>query len=312
MADEASKSMITFSRVIQVSKRSNLLQIHESIFLHMVKYFKVKAEKAIEIYYKIKSKFYKLCLLKKQNLDKNAFSECPYCQSFQCGEYCELPQIDKISFIDYLKLDKSRRDEQCNSVDLILLWNRYPNGKSQENFESQVSLTDDGTKVNLKLEDCLTNYFGKPNTNSSRNCSYCVSSLQPLMERSLVAFLPNILIIHFNRFEQDANNGFKVKEKALVNFPLDQLNMKSFINSSSKENTLLDDSNTIYELISVVNYEEVKNNAGENDLFYWTYSRNWMKNNEWFSYKDEVVEPVKDLQTIVSRNAFIFFYQCKS
>jgi ubiquitin carboxyl-terminal hydrolase 20/33 len=85
-----------------------------------------------------------------------------------------------------------------------------------------------------------------------------------------------------------------------VSFPLDDLDMKSFIHSTKKSKR----SNRIaeYELCSIICHY-----GSSNGGHYIAYARNYL-NEEWYEYDDSYCKRV-DLLTVQNTQAYVLFYR---
>jgi ubiquitin carboxyl-terminal hydrolase 8 len=101
---------------------------------------------------------------------------------------------------------------------------------------------------------------------------------------------PTILVIDFKRF----NNTFQ-KNKILVTFSIDDLDLSSYVIGYKKESYK-------YELYGVCNHI-----GGVMGGHYTAYVKN--ANKKWYYFNDEIVSEVGIKDTIISPKAYVLFYR---
>ena len=101
---------------------------------------------------------------------------------------------------------------------------------------------------------------------------------------------PKILVIDIKRF-----NSNNVKNKKLITFPLNKLNL-------SKYSMGYHNDKCVYDLYGVCNHS-----GGVLGGHYTSYIKN--ANNKWYHFNDTVVNEVLNLNVIVHPNAYCFFYR---
>ena len=104
---------------------------------------------------------------------------------------------------------------------------------------------------------------------------------------------PNILVIDLKRF----NNRFQ-KNQILITFPLDELDLSSYVIGYKKENYK-------YELYGVCNHS-----GGVMGGHYTAYVKN--ANGKWYHFNDTSVSEVGLLESIISPKAYVLFYRKKT
>ena len=104
--------------------------------------------------------------------------------------------------------------------------------------------------------------------------------------------MPNILAIDLKRF----NNNFQ-KNQILVNFPLNDLDLSSYVIGYKKENYK-------YELYGVCNHS-----GSVMGGHYTSYVKN--ADGIWYHFNDTSVSKVEINETIISSKAYVLFYRKK-
>lgn len=105
--------------------------------------------------------------------------------------------------------------------------------------------------------------------------------------------LPNVLVIDFKRF----NNKFQ-KNQILVNFPLDNLDLSSYVIGYKKEIYK-------YELYGVCNHS-----GSTFGGHYTSYVKN--SNGKWYHFNDTSVSEIEVNESIVTSKAYVLFYRKKT
>ena len=104
---------------------------------------------------------------------------------------------------------------------------------------------------------------------------------------------PSILVIDLKRF-----NAKRMKLQNLVNFPLDNLDLSSYVIGYKKKSY-------IYELYGVCNHSG--NTSGGH---YTSYVKN--ANGKWYHFNDTSVAEVALIESIISTKAYVLFYRKKT
>lgn len=146
------------------------------------------------------------------------------------------------------------------------------------------------------LNKCLDYYFNTTIIDDWK-CDKC-NNLGCSRQLNLWS-LPNYLIIHLKRFDENGN-----KIKSYIDFPIDDLDLTHYICNKKK-----DPNNYIYTLYAV-NYHEGNMKNGH----YWTSVKNI--NSEWYTFNNgNVTKQHMDSDNIktqiVTPNAYILFYYKK-
>ena len=111
------------------------------------------------------------------------------------------------------------------------------------------------------------------------------------IEKSLLVWrFPNILIIHFKRFD---NNGNKINNN--VDFPINNLDLRKYCCGYDKKNSL-------FSLYGVCNHIGTINSG-----HYYSYCKH---NGDWYNYDDDNISKISE-SNIVSKNAYCLFYKKK-
>ena len=114
---------------------------------------------------------------------------------------------------------------------------------------------------------------------------------EEINKRMLFWNLPNILIIDLKRFN---NNNRKIN--TLVNYPIDNLDLKKYILGYDKDSH-------IYDLYGVCNHSGMTLGG-----HYFAYVKN--ANNKWYCFNDTVVKEV-NISDVVTNKAYCLFYRKK-
>lgn len=104
---------------------------------------------------------------------------------------------------------------------------------------------------------------------------------------------PEILVIDIKRF-----NNRNVKNKCLVTFPLNELNLSKYVIGYNSESY-------VYELYGVCNHS-----GNVNGGHYTCHIKN--SNGKWYHFNDATVSEVKTETAIISSKAYCFFYRKKT
>jgi ubiquitin carboxyl-terminal hydrolase 8 len=143
------------------------------------------------------------------------------------------------------------------------------------------------------LLDCFDNYV-KGEILEGENAWYNDETKEKINIRKKIQFwsFPNILVIDLKRF-----NSRNQKNKILVTFPLDDLDLKQYVIGYKKESY-------VYELYGVCNHS-----GGVLGGHYTAYVKN--ANGKWYHFNDTVVTEVGLIDSIVSVKAYVLFYRKK-
>jgi len=144
----------------------------------------------------------------------------------------------------------------------------------------------------ISLQDCLVKFFTKNEQVDSWKCEKCHSS--GCDKSQSFWSLPNYLIIHLKRFN---NDGQKVTTP--IDFPIEDLNLTQFVSNDKR-----DPNNYIYSLYAV-NYHSGDTHSGH----YWSSCRNLDSN--WYLFNDGHVSKFHNLNDLVTPDAYILFYYRK-
>jgi len=165
--------------------------------------------------------------------------------------------------------------------------------------------------VPLSLHDCLIHFCrGQETKVQAFTCTSCNSS-RATKTRSSFKYLPEILVIHINRIQQ--NQTFKSKIATVVEFPLDSLDMTPYFDDSGvravRKHTQGADERgepgILYDLVALI-----KHSGGVNDSQYITYARTSNKDC-WIVFNNEKVFTVTAAD-VMREQAFMLFYQRKN
>ena len=180
--------------------------------------------------------------------------------------------------------------------DLISLWFRstlLSRVQCQTCDSSSTNLGDHSTSIEIeivgdKLQECLANFFGYEELDSSWICGNCnkecsASKYFLLQERP-------ILIIALKRFSDTYE-----KNTRNVRFPLENLRIPNMVNENYEASD-----GTIYKLFAVINHLGMSSDSGHYTLFMNVHD-NWLK------FDDENVVQIRK-ERVNSSNAYILVY----
>lgn len=148
----------------------------------------------------------------------------------------------------------------------------------------------------VNIQDCL-DYFVQPETLDANNLWYCSKCKEhkPAQKTMMLYRPPKILIIHLKRFRKVEHSLYFRKNKMLIHFPLEDLDLKPFIFDHPKQAT--------YDLFAVSNHI-----GSLGDGHYTAFCKNQGK--DWNLFDDESVKPISPKQ-VVTEMAYILFYRRK-
>ena len=109
--------------------------------------------------------------------------------------------------------------------------------------------------------------------------------------------LPNILIIHLKRFKKKygQHSHYIRKNNSIINFPIKKLNLSQYcINKKSK---------STYNLFAVSNHF-----GGVDGGHYTAMCRNYLKK-KWYCFDDDNVSKISKPNEVISRAAYVLFYE---
>ena len=160
-------------------------------------------------------------------------------------------------------------------------------------FMLDLAIDFDTHKRNLSLYDCFDNYYN-PEKLEGENAWYNeeTKKKEDVLKGFIFWSFPQILVLSFKRF-----NNLNRKNQRLVDFPLDNLDLRKYVKGYNKESY-------IYDLYGVCNHS-----GGSQGGHYTSYVKN--ANNEWYLFNDTNISKVSHLK-IVSAQAYCFFYRKKN
>jgi ubiquitin carboxyl-terminal hydrolase 4/11/15 len=138
-------------------------------------------------------------------------------------------------------------------------------------------------------------------------CSFCKEHVRAMKTIELWR-VPNILIVHFKRFEYF--HAFRrEKIETLVHFPLESLDMNKFCGPFKANDSFVDNKiPALYDLFGVINH------VGRMGFgHYYATCRHFTDTHiekDWFSFDDSSVEFIETPETnIISSSAYVLFYR---
>lgn len=146
----------------------------------------------------------------------------------------------------------------------------------------------------ITLQDCLAAFFSADELKGDNmySCDKC-KKLRNGMKYSKVMRLPEILCIHLKRFRHEF---YSSKISTYVSFPLEGLNMKSYLHKDCQDEV------TSYDLMSVICHHGTAGGG-----HYTAYCLNYI-NDQWYEFDDQYVTEV-DFQQVMSSSAYVLFYR---
>lgn len=141
------------------------------------------------------------------------------------------------------------------------------------------------------LIDCFNHYVQGESIQNYKDEE--TNEIVEIKKRILFWSFPNILAIDLKRF-----NGRFQKNQIHVSFPLDDLDLSSYVIGYKKENYK-------YELYGVCNHS-----GGVMGGHYTAYVKN--ANGKWYHYNDTNVSEVGLIESIISPKAYVLFYRKKN
>ena len=141
------------------------------------------------------------------------------------------------------------------------------------------------------LIDCFNHYVEGETIQNYKDEE--TNEIGEIKKRIIFWSFPNILAIDLKRF----NSRFQ-KNQIYVSFPLDELDLSSYVIGYKKENYK-------YELYGVCNHS-----GGVMGGHYTAYVKN--ANGKWYHYNDTNVSEVGLIESIISPKAYVLFYRKKN
>ncbi|KAF2875376.1 hypothetical protein BDV95DRAFT_565032 [Massariosphaeria phaeospora] len=153
-------------------------------------------------------------------------------------------------------------------------------------------------KNGITLEECFAE-TSKSEVLSEDNAWYCgrCKELRRATKTLEIWTAPDILVIHLKRFS--ANRGMRDKIEALIDFPIEGLDLSGKVG-------LPEGKNLLYDLFAVDNHY-----GGLGGGHYTAYAQNFF-DKQWYDYNDSSVHKLKDPNAVVTRNAYLLFYRRRS
>ena len=160
-------------------------------------------------------------------------------------------------------------------------------------FEPFSTLNLPISRSDCLIEDCFKDYLSIDYIDNYQ-CSKCNDS--KCSKQAQFWSLPNYLIVHLKRFD---NNNNKIQSH--VEFPIDNLDLTPFISKDKR-----DKNNYIYSLYAVTYHSGDTSNG-----HYWASCKNLDGN--WYNFNDGNITKYSKISknTIVNNNAYILFYHRK-
>lgn len=156
----------------------------------------------------------------------------------------------------------------------------------------------------IMLTDCLNMFFNSElleneNRYKCENCHKLCNGIKCMR----IHRLPEILIIHMNRYENINSNLRKISSN--LSFPLVDFSMRPYMSGTSIE-IGLEEEDYLYDLVAIICHSGSQVSNGH----YICYALN-EENDEWYEFDDYRVRQVNksELLSYTTSNAYILFYQ---
>jgi len=144
------------------------------------------------------------------------------------------------------------------------------------------------------LKDCLDSYTAKECLEGGNEVFSEKTQKKEKAERQILFWsLPHLLIVTLKRFSNNMR-----KKKHLVDFPLEDLNLSSYVVGYDKHDY-------IYDLYGICCHS-----GGLVGGHYTAFVKN--ANSQWYHFNDTHVAPVTDLSVLKDQRAYCFFYRKKN
>ena len=147
---------------------------------------------------------------------------------------------------------------------------------------------------NVNIYNCFDNYLEEEILKDDNAWFNEETNLKEnVIKKFRIWSLPKIMIIDFKRFTNNLD-----KNKKYISFPINDLDMRKYIDGYNS-------SNYIYDLFGICNHL-----GGTKGGHYNAYVKNL--NNKWYLYDDTDVLEMKDINDLVTHNAYCLFYRKKT
>lgn len=267
-----------YHQFIFFDKTKSLSKLHQEIFLYLKKqkliddnkHFEEFLEEPPELPYSIKI----------SNNHESFYFET------NKNDNLELPFLTNESLEEFIFLN-CKKLENAFSLEIQLKSN-FDQLKFKK-IKEEVIIQIEQIEKKIDIYDCLNLMTMEEKLDESNKwlCPNCKKN--QLCTKKLAIYQTSLIfILHFKRYGRK-----KITSK--IQFPLVGLDLKDYIIS--------DDSSKIYDLFAVCNHYGSDASQGH----YTAFCKN--KDGIWFSFDDERVEIIDNLEKIVSGNAYILFYK---
>jgi hypothetical protein len=163
-------------------------------------------------------------------------------------------------------------------------------------YEVGIIETDSKPATDITLDACFDEFSRKEQLGEEDAwyCPTCKKHQQATKKLDLWR-LPEILVVHLKRFSHSRWHRDKIEN--MVNYPLQNLDLRTRIRSSANEQA-------VYDLFAVsVHY------GGLGGGHYTAYAKN-MTNRRWYDFDDSRVTEMNETE-VLTKNAYILFYRRK-
>jgi len=147
----------------------------------------------------------------------------------------------------------------------------------------------------VTLKDCLLELI-EPQAVEDYYCLHCKAHVAGELKTDFWK-LPEVLILHLQRFDFNYDTRTRFKKTNLVGYPLQSLNMAELC-----PNPEYKDKDGTYDLYGVVNHHGDSTSSGDMTA----YVRNPI-NGQWYNHNDEEYTKMSE-QQVVTKDAYMLFY----
>lgn len=160
-----------------------------------------------------------------------------------------------------------------------------------------LQLSIDTNDKNLSIYDCIAKFMEPEQLHGDNQykCNKC-DSKQDASKQTGFWLLPEILIVHFKRFDY---NGNKITKR--IEFPINNLNLSRFKVTANPDTQEME----FYDLYAVISHTGSLNSGH--------YVANILldSQNKWVCFNDDKVDYLNNITELVNENAYILFYKKK-
>ena len=203
--------------------------------------------------------------------------------------YAMMKKMYKKEYSEFIKLFYGIHVSKVNSIE-----SEYCNLSPEPFLTLDLGLPERSTKqgVNITLLDCFDEYIKIEDLSSPIEVDEKTGKKESAKKSIIFWSMPDILIITLKRF-----SDHRRKNKCLVDFPFDNLNLSKYIIGYDAESYN-------YDLFGICNHM-----GGLMGGHYTACIKN--PNGNWYHFNDQSVNIMQDISKLKSPNAYCFFYRKK-